>query len=103
MLHSSKEYFDYVIIDEGQDLLNEYHIDAIGRLLKGGFESGDWAMFMDKDYQIYTTAMSKKYSHISGIFIPASCMCFNLIVETPYQLLKELRNKLVFRNALPKD
>lgn len=48
---AKKEYFDYVIIDEGQDILNEYHFDVLSKLLKGGLESGNWAVFMDKEYQ----------------------------------------------------
>jgi hypothetical protein len=39
--------YDYLIIDEVQDLLNEYHFDVLNRMLAGGFKSGNWVMFMD--------------------------------------------------------
>jgi hypothetical protein len=51
IVEAKKQDFDYVIVDEGQDILNEYHFDALSKLLKGGLESGNWAVFMDKDYQ----------------------------------------------------
>ena len=66
---NKKQYFDYIIIDEGQDILNEYHFDALGTLLKGGLESGNWAVFMDKDYQnIYNPDVEEYYSYLRDVY-----------------------------------
>jgi len=66
---NKKQHFDYIIIDEGQDLLNEYHFDALGTLLKGGLESGNWAVFMDKDYQnIYNLDVEEYYSYLRDVY-----------------------------------
>lgn len=43
--------FDFVIIDEAQDLLSEYHFDVINELFVRGFYSGNWAMFLDQEFQ----------------------------------------------------
>ncbi|MFW6046945.1 MAG: DNA/RNA helicase domain-containing protein [Candidatus Woesearchaeota archaeon] len=52
LLHNKEiNIFDYLIIDEAQDILNEYHFDVLGMLLKNGWESGNWSVFLDKEYQ----------------------------------------------------
>lgn len=57
-------YYDYIIIDEGQDILNEYQMEALGKLLKGGFESGNWTVFLDKQYQnIYNDDAEEYYQY----------------------------------------
>jgi hypothetical protein len=43
--------FDYLIVDEGQDIMNEYQIEALGKLVSGDLDSGQWAIFLDKEYQ----------------------------------------------------
>ncbi|GAB3688508.1 hypothetical protein GCM10027592_03530 [Spirosoma flavus] len=55
--------YDYLIIDEGQDILNEYHFEALGQLLKGGLESGNWSVFMDKEYQNIYNRDAEEYFH----------------------------------------
>lgn len=41
------EKFDYLIIDEGQDLLNENYLLALDYVLKGGLKDGYWSVFLD--------------------------------------------------------
>lgn len=54
--------YDYLIIDEGQDLLNEYHLDVLDRLLKGGFKSGKWSLFIDiLNQNIYNRKYAQEY------------------------------------------
>jgi hypothetical protein len=61
--------YDFVIIDEGQDLLNEYHFDVINELLKDGFESGNWAMFLDHDFQnIYNPGAIEYFDFFKSIY-----------------------------------
>lgn len=69
LLEDKKGYFDYMIVDEGQDILNEYHFDALGKLLKGGLESGNWAVFMDKDYQnIYNPDVEEYFNYVKEVY-----------------------------------
>lgn len=39
--------FDYLIIDEAQDLLTENYLDALDAMLKGGLKNGSWCCFGD--------------------------------------------------------
>jgi hypothetical protein len=67
--NSIKEYFDFIIIDEGQDILNEYHFDAINKLLKGGLESGNWTVFLDKNYQnIYNPDAEEYFNYLREVY-----------------------------------
>lgn len=69
LIETRTGFFDYVIVDEGQDILNEYHFDAVGKLLKGGFESGNWAVFMDKEYQnIYNPDAEEYFNYMRDIY-----------------------------------
>lgn len=66
---AKQEYFDYIIVDEGQDILNEYHFDAIGELLKGGLESGNWSVFMDLAYQnIYNPDANEYFTYLRDVY-----------------------------------
>jgi len=66
---SFKGSYDYLIIDEGQDILNEYHFEALGKLLKGGIESGNWALFMDKVYQnIYNNDAEEYFNYLRDVY-----------------------------------
>jgi hypothetical protein len=49
------EKFDYLVIDEAQDLLSESHLDAIDGMLKNGISNGQWTMLGDFNNQaLYT-------------------------------------------------
>ena len=43
--------YDYLIIDEGQDLFYETVFDALDFVLSGGWRNCNWAVFIDKYYQ----------------------------------------------------
>ncbi|WP_207497057.1 AAA family ATPase [Aridibaculum aurantiacum] len=69
LAETKKRSFDYLIIDEGQDILNEYHFEALGLLLKGGLESGNWAIFMDKEYQnIYNNDADEYFEYLRDVY-----------------------------------
>lgn len=51
LLDSQFEQFDYIVVDEGQDILNTKALDVLDLLLKGGLEKGKWAWFMDLNFQ----------------------------------------------------
>ncbi|MCX3263712.1 DEAD/DEAH box helicase family protein [Pedobacter agri] len=76
--------FDYLIIDEGQDILNEYQFDALGSLLKGGLDSGAFTVFMDKDFQnIYNTDAEEYFSFLKEAYptvvLPLKLNCRNTV------------------------
>src|SRR5690606_16278412 len=43
--------FEAVVIDEGQELVNEPGLAAIDRILEGGLDAGQWRWFMDAENQ----------------------------------------------------
>ena len=45
------EKFDVVIVDEGQDLMNQLAVSKIDQILSRGIESGEWAIFLDINSQ----------------------------------------------------
>lgn len=69
LTEARKEYFDYIIIDEGQDILNEFHFEALGKLLKGDMESGNWTVFMDKEFQnLYNEDAEEYYEYMRNVY-----------------------------------
>ena len=45
------QQFDYLIIDEAQDLMTEHYLEVLDIILKGGLDDGSWYFFMDADRQ----------------------------------------------------
>lgn len=46
-LETNKVYFDKIVVDEAQDLLNADYLDVMDSVLIGGIERGKWSMFGD--------------------------------------------------------
>lgn len=66
---SKRNSFDYVIVDEGQDILNEYCMEALGKLIKGDLDSGQWIVFMDKVFQnIYNPDADEYYEFLKNAY-----------------------------------
>lgn len=42
-----REKFDFIIIDESQDLLTPYYLEVFDLILKGGIQNGSWLMLGD--------------------------------------------------------
>lgn len=79
-LNSGLEYnYDYLVVDEGQDLFTELYLDCLERLLKGGLKEGRWLMFYDRNQNLYNNtehfAVALKTLKKYG---PA---CFNLSIN----------------------
>ena len=55
------EKFDFIIIDEAQDVFHEDLIDAIFLCLKSGVESGEWSIFIDPKYQGFYQGFDSDY------------------------------------------
>lgn len=69
VVESKKGYYDYLIVDEGQDILNEYHFEALSLLLRGGLESGNWAIFLDKEFQnIYNSDADEYFNYMRELY-----------------------------------
>lgn len=47
-----KEY-DYLIVDEGQDIFREIYLECLDKILKGGLRNGCWCMLYDQNQNIY--------------------------------------------------
>ena len=61
--NTTSKIYDYIVIDEAQDVLREEYIDVIDLLLQDGLISGNWKFFGDFDnQQIYSASyMDLKY------------------------------------------
>ncbi len=55
--------FDYLIIDEGQDLMSYEYIKLIDVLVEGGVEKGRWCMFIDFNQNLLNTSHSDTISN----------------------------------------
>lgn len=47
--------YDWIIVDEGQDLFRQQYLDCLGKLVKGGLSQGNWDIFFDPNQNIYNT------------------------------------------------
>lgn len=45
------KFYDYLIIDEGQDILNFEWISPLDKVLEGGLERGNWCIYYDSNNQ----------------------------------------------------
>jgi len=53
--------FDFIVLDEAQDLINDEYLDVLDILLKGGLTGGRWTFFGDYEKQaIYSNEKDKK-------------------------------------------
>lgn len=49
---SFREY-DYLIVDEGQDLFRDAYLPCLGKLVKGQLNAGCWLIFYDQNQNLY--------------------------------------------------
>ena len=93
--------FDYLVIDEAQNLCTEPFFDLFDRLLKGGLVNGSWTMFGDFVNQNIVSpdvsnggdgkdALKAKYENINWVNYPLTVNCRNthdIALET-YKLVR---------------
>ena len=61
------EPFDFVLVDEAQDLLDDRYLDVLDLSLAGGLSSGEWRLFGDFERQsIYGGGVSSLDSFLAG-------------------------------------
>ncbi|HCX78325.1 MAG TPA: hypothetical protein DG577_02825 [Firmicutes bacterium] len=54
-LPEEDDKYDFLVIDEGQDLLDPLMLQCMNKLLKGGLFSGRWLVAMDPQQNLYRT------------------------------------------------
>ena len=47
----SESVYDVVVVDEGQDLINDADLDVLERVLRGGLADGAWVVLLDSNNQ----------------------------------------------------
>lgn len=82
LLGSGWNPFDALIVDEGQDLLTESHLDVFDLAVKGGLETGTWRWFFDPNQNIFegiaATAMARLL-RTAAVDWPLTVNCRNTI------------------------
>ncbi len=82
LLGSSSHQFDAVIVDEGQDLLTEAHLDVLDLSLKGGLRDGTWRWFLDPNQNIFEGIAAPAMARLLGtaaVDWPLTVNCRNTI------------------------
>jgi hypothetical protein len=51
----TKFEYDYLIIDEGQDLFRTVYLSCLEKLIKGGLKEGCWLIFYDQNQNLYNS------------------------------------------------
>lgn len=49
--NTPSNFYDSIIVDEAQDILNFENLDLLNKILKNGIEKGRWRFFMDENSQ----------------------------------------------------
>jgi hypothetical protein len=70
--------YDMVVIDEGQDLLNNIYLKCIDVLINGGLMEGNWSIFFDPNQNIFNpkSELNTLLPELSKV-----AACFNLTVN----------------------
>lgn len=63
VIMADEEKYDVVVIDEGQDLMNTYAVICLESIVKGGLSNGRWALYFDKNQNIFG-----KYEELQSIY-----------------------------------
>lgn len=106
--------YDYIVIDEAQDLMIADALDVIGRFADGGISKGNWVMFLDPNQNIFNIneeyEFALEYIKESGnpVIFPLNCNCRNteqiarrtsaLTLVPPAKKLKITGPKVIIRN-----
>lgn len=85
-LNASK--YDFIILDEAQDVFTENLVDSIFGSLKGGVESGNWLIFIDFVYQGFYEGFDEEFFRLfiqsypcSFTNIPLNCRNHDNIIS----------------------
>lgn len=66
---SALKAFEYLIIDEGQDVLTDKYVHALSSAVRGGFESGKWSIFLDPENQknLFDRLSQTLFDHLKSL------------------------------------
>lgn len=53
MSNETNEPYDYLIVDEGQDLFRDAYLPCLGKILKGQLDHGCWLIFYDQNQNLF--------------------------------------------------
>ncbi len=87
------DYFDALIVDEGQDLFDMASIEILDKVLVGGLENGRWCWFYDLNNQ----ALSEHYDSSAKAFLEAVapvCMPLCINCRNTKVILEYVQDKL---------
>jgi hypothetical protein len=89
--------FDYLIIDEGQDILAQPKLcEALGYLLKGGWDNGEWVWFEDRAQSVLRMG--------NVTFEPPKIVSYKLNKNVRNALnIAEFSNKFISKPATPSE
>lgn len=89
--------FDYLIIDEGQDILAQPKLcEALGYLLKGGWDNGEWVWFEDRAQSVLRMG--------NVTFEPPKIVSYKLNKNVRNTLnIAEFSNKFISKPATPSE
>lgn len=82
LLASGGGRFDALVVDEGQDLLSESHLDVLDLCLVGGLGSGTWRWFLDPNQNIFAgiaDAAMARLLELAAVDWPLTVNCRNTI------------------------
>jgi superfamily I DNA/RNA helicase len=89
-IQNNCELFDYLILDEAQDLMNEKYLEVFDLILSGGLKRGKWLLFMDADnqnlysqnsYQNIQALLSKYDTYYTKYLLKDNCRNSIAIIE----------------------
>lgn len=77
---SSLEKFDNLVIDEGQDLLNESYLLAVEYVLEGGLKNGCWTVFLDPGGQarLFNRYSLEAFNYLKSLGAPVYKLDLNV-------------------------
>ncbi|MCY3804563.1 MAG: NERD domain-containing protein [Candidatus Saccharibacteria bacterium] len=58
--------FDYLIVDEAQDILTEKYLSVLDVLIVGGLQKGQWLICLDENQNIYDGDLTKVFEKIKS-------------------------------------
>lgn len=69
---SGAQKFDLLVLDEGQDLLNEVFLNALGEILEDGITHGRWTTFLDPSAQarLFDRMSLETYTNLRRAGVP---------------------------------
>lgn len=92
LLDGKEVKYDFLVVDEGQDLLNQVNLDVLDFLVEGGIEKGKWAWFMDCNHQAAVFGNYEKSAHDKLKIAAKSIKSLDLNCRNTNQIVNLLKN-----------